>query len=181
MGILFTWSCPTKISLSTLTISSKLFGQKDWNHSVPFIRALWGIFKCFSNLGIWWLHLNIFINLQSKSCGLLACIISAIHLSKFVQMDLKGILKIIFIAIHCWGHWEVGAPHYSMNLDGRALKLMVSLCIHFSSVGFTQAFSSREAVRQKSSSPATPLLSWYFWNLIFLILNLQRALTFPPL
>lgn len=32
---------------------------------------------------------------------------SGIYWSKFIQIDLKGTLKIIFIATHHWWHWEV--------------------------------------------------------------------------
>lgn len=57
-----------------LFLQSCIFGPRHWNHSVSFTCALWGFFRCFSNNGIWWWHLNSFINMSRQPCGLLAFI-----------------------------------------------------------------------------------------------------------
>lgn len=167
VGSLFTWSCPAKMLPLGLAISSKLY---IWSETLkllcPFYMCLCSMrqFKRFSNFGISWLYLNSFISTQSQSCGPLA-FISATHLSRFAQIDIKRTLKVFFIATHHWRYWEVVGTTSLCEFMWkwtRASQAGSSISLFsFSSIAFKEVFlQEKQRNRKKSFSVIPPLLSW---------------------
>lgn len=162
----------------TLAISSKLC---IWSETLkllcPFYMCSMRQFKCFSNLGISCLYLNSFINMQSQSCGLLA-FLSTTHLSRFVQIDLKRTLKVIFIATHHWWRWEVVGTTSLCEFMWKwtGVSQTVSLCFHLVVLHSQKFFFKRSRRIEKNLSLLFLLWCLDFLKLNFLILKLQTEL-----